>query len=118
MALTLRKRLQKAGLEPDNCFIFGDEPRRKRKPDLAIEVIWTSGGIEKLEIYRRLGVGEVWFWENNHISVHLLERTKYVEMKRSTCLPDLDLALIARLAVVEPTSAAILELREILHQGT
>jgi len=44
LALTLRKRLQKAGLEPDNCFIFGDEPRRKRKPDLAIEVIWTSGG--------------------------------------------------------------------------
>lgn len=115
---TLRNKLKKAGLEPDDCFIFGNTPRRKRKPDLAIEVTWTSGGIEKLEIYRRLGVGEVWFWEKNQIAVYVLGNARYVKSTTSACLPDADLTLLARLAVVEPTSAAILELREILRQGT
>jgi Uma2 family endonuclease len=113
---TLRKRLKKAGLEPDDCLIFGESPQRHEKPDLAIEVIWTSGGIQKLEIYRRLGVGEVWFWEKNRIAVYTLDDDQYVERNGSVCLPELDLSLIARLAVVEPHSAAIRELREILRQ--
>lgn len=29
------------------------------RPHLAIEVIWTSGGVGKLDLYRRLGVAEV-----------------------------------------------------------
>jgi hypothetical protein len=33
------------------------------RPDIAIEVIWTSGGIDKLEVYRKLGVREVWYYE-------------------------------------------------------
>jgi hypothetical protein len=28
-------------------------------PDIAIEVVWTSGGIDKLEVYRGLDVPEV-----------------------------------------------------------
>jgi len=44
-------------LEPDECYLVGDQD--KSAPDLAIEVIGTSGGIDKLEIYRRLDVGEV-----------------------------------------------------------
>ena len=55
---TLKQAPQQAGLEPDECYLVGDQQRDT--PDLAIEVVWTSGGIEKLEIYRRLGVGEVW----------------------------------------------------------
>jgi hypothetical protein len=37
-----------------------------------IEVVWTSGGLGKLEIYRRLGVGEFWQWKRGRIQVHLL----------------------------------------------
>ena len=33
----------------------------KEIPELAIEVVYTSGGIDILKIYRRLGVKEVWF---------------------------------------------------------
>jgi hypothetical protein len=53
---------EKAGAEPDECFMFGSDPGAKERPDLMIEVVWTSGGIDKLEIYRRLKIGEVWFW--------------------------------------------------------
>jgi len=71
---------------------------------------WTSGGIDKLEAYRRLRVGEVWFWKNDLISVHVLERDGYESRDRSVCLQDLDLELVCRLAQVEPTSAAIRQL--------
>ncbi|MEG4506483.1 Uma2 family endonuclease [Microcoleus sp. F6_B4] len=37
---------------------------KKAIPDLAIEVVFTSGGIDKLQLYKRLGIPEVWFWED------------------------------------------------------
>jgi Uma2 family endonuclease len=51
-----------AGGEPDECYIVGAD-QSKDRPDLVIEVIWTSGGIDKLAIYQRLGIDEVWFWD-------------------------------------------------------
>ena len=114
---TLRDKLRKAGLEPDECFIFGDDPKSKPRPDLAIEAVWTSGGIEKLEIYRRLSVGEVWFWKKGAIVVFVLRDGAYVQVERSACLPAVDLALLARLAVVEPTSTAVDELLAALRAG-
>lgn len=47
-----------SGTEPDECYCLYQE---KEFPDLAIEVVLTSGGIDKLKIYQRLGVREVWF---------------------------------------------------------
>jgi hypothetical protein len=53
--------------------------------------VWTSGGINKLEIYRRLGVGEVWFWKGGRIEIHVLRQTEYEHVNRSELFPDLDL---------------------------
>jgi Uma2 family endonuclease len=77
--------------EPDESYCLGT---RKSVPDLAIEVIVTSGGIDTLEIYRRVGVGEVWFWEDGVISVYCLGSTGYELVSKSTLLPELDLRLI------------------------
>src|SRR5262245_10548769 len=52
-AWTLGRAPKAAGLEPDECYIVGSDQRGER-PDLAIEVVWTHGGLDKLEIYRRL----------------------------------------------------------------
>jgi Uma2 family endonuclease len=67
---TLKKRSVKRGVEPDECYVFG--ARRAGRPDLAIEVIWTSGGVDKLEIYRCLQVPEVWVYRRGRIQVHAL----------------------------------------------
>lgn len=107
---TLQKKVKKAGVEPDECYIFGPTPKQKDRPDLVIEIVWTSGGIDKLEAYRRLRVGEVWFWKNDSISVHVLEGNRYEAREQSVCLQDLDLALVCKCAQIEPTSAAIREL--------
>jgi Uma2 family endonuclease len=80
---TLKKKIKRAGVEADECYIFGPTPKLKARPDLAIEIVWTSGGIDKLEVYRRLGVGEVWFWSDDAISVHVLEGTGYKARDRS-----------------------------------
>lgn len=88
----LKHAPRKAGLEPDECYILhaADKPR----PDLAIEVVWTSGGIGKLEIYERLGIGEVWFWIDDEITVHVLTEDGYEQLDRSLCLPDFDFSLV------------------------
>ena len=106
---------EEAGVEPDECYVFGHSPREKQRPDLAIEVIWTSGGLDKLEIYRRLGVGEVWIWKDEQISVFVRAAERFERCERSASVPDIDLDLVARLALVEPTSDAIKQLRASLR---
>ncbi len=90
---TLREGPREAGAEPDECYILGAE-QRKAMPDLVIEVIWTSGGIDKLEIYRRLGIGEVWFWRNGEMHIHVLRGDHYEDSRASSCFPDLDIDLM------------------------
>jgi Uma2 family endonuclease len=107
---TIRNAPAKRGAEPDECYTVGD-PRAKNVPDLAIEVVWTSGGIDKLEIYRGLGVGEVWIWCEGHITVYVLSDDRYQAGRVSRLLPGLDLSLVARLATASPTEA-LSELRK------
>ena len=93
-------------VEPDECYLLG--PRRGRLvPDLAIEVRWTGGGIEKLPIYAALGVKEVWVWDRNVISAHVLRGPTYVRSARSTLLPALELKRLAKYASREDQSKAV-----------
>lgn len=64
---TLEDQALERGTEPDECYVFGEAADPKR-PDLAIEVVWTSGGINKLDVYGALGVREVWFWRKGRIT--------------------------------------------------
>ncbi len=74
--------------EPDESYCLGD---RRTIPDLALEITVTSGGINVLEIYRRIGVAEVWFWEDGVISIYCLRSTGYELVQQSELLPELDL---------------------------
>ncbi len=86
---TVKRRQRKRGLEPDECYVLGEA--LKARPDLAIEVVWTSGGIDKLDAYRGLRVPEMWFWEDGDIHVYVLRRDRYRPAARSKLLPELDL---------------------------
>lgn len=91
---TYREEAERAGIEPDECYILG---RDKAVPDLAIEVENTRSSIDKLEIYRRLKVAEVWVWKKGQFAIYRLSRGKYVLRDRSTVLPELDLAELAEI---------------------
>ena len=90
---TLKEAPKQAGVEPDECYLVGSDQSRET-PDLVIEVVWTSGGIDKLEAYRRLGVREVWFWKKDNIQIHVLESDAYRATNASACLVGLDLPLL------------------------
>ncbi|MBD2304643.1 Uma2 family endonuclease [Chroococcidiopsis sp. FACHB-1243] len=110
---TFRKEESQAGAEPDESYCIATE---KDFPDLAIEVVVTGGGINKLELYRRLGVREVWFWQNENFYLYYLrEETPdrfqqnfgYERIERSEILPNLDISLLAEcLSNSNPLAAA------------
>ena len=90
---------------------------RKEAPDLAIEVVWTHGGIEKLEIYRGLGVGEVWIWKDGALAVFVLVGAAYQRVERSRLLPELDLALLSSFLDHDGQTQAVRAFRAALRQG-
>lgn len=110
---TLENKAKDGGIEPDECYVFGDlgEPTR---PDLAIEVVWTSGGVKKLEIYLKLGVKEVWFWRRGRVTVHVLAGERYDESASSAVLPGIDLVQLASYLDRPSASQAMREYRAAL----
>lgn len=115
---TVRNRLKKAGAEPDECYCIGEE---KNIPDLAIEVIITSGSLDKLETYRRLGVAEVWLWGSNRLKLyHLREETPsaflethgYEQIVLSELLPELNISLLEQCTLISDQIQAIDEFEQ------
>ncbi|MDC3956298.1 Uma2 family endonuclease [Polyangium jinanense] len=114
---TLKNALVGRGLEPDACYALGVPGGDL--PQLAIEVVWTSGGLNKLDIYRSLGVGEVWIWERGAgFSVHVLRDGRYEKATRSALLPELDLALLQSFVESPNQSQAVRAFREALRGST
>jgi Uma2 family endonuclease len=107
---TLEKKEDACGIEPDECYVFGNVPDPAR-PDPAIEVIWTSGSVDKLDIYPRLGVQEVWFWRRGRLTAHVLRGESYAEAGESEVLAGIDLAELARYLDRPTASQAIREYR-------
>jgi Uma2 family endonuclease len=94
------------------CYILHEVG--KPRPDLAIEVVWTSGGINKLEIYRRLGVPEVWSWINGRVDVFVLANDAYVQVDTSPSVPNFPFHLIDELIELPSLSAVRKRVREYL----
>ena len=111
---TLRNAPKASGIEPDECYIIGADQRAER-PDLAIEVDCTSGGIDKLEIYRRLEVAEVWTWQDGQISIRVLRDGSYEQVDRSEKLPGIDLQLVTTLLDQPTAMQAVRALRTALQ---
>jgi Uma2 family endonuclease len=103
------------GAEPDECYVFGDVDAPDR-PDLAIEVVWTSGRIDKLDVYRKLGVKEIWYWRKGEIHPYVLRGAQYKRGARSKALPALDLVELASFVEHGSTSRAIRAYRTSLRK--
>jgi Uma2 family endonuclease len=111
---TIKSKLAQRGAEPDECYLLeplGDDPSR---PDIAIEVVRSSGGLNKLEVYRALGVPEVWFWQDGRLDVYGLDGDQYQSLERSRKLPSLDPALIESCMTAPTQTEAIQQLRRSL----
>ena len=66
---TYRDITRQVGKEPDSSFCFNT---LKQVPDLAIEVVFSSGSTDELKKYQKLEVKEVWFWLDNELEIYVL----------------------------------------------
>jgi len=113
---TLKDEPSEAGAEPDECYILGP-PGARDIPDLAIEVEWSHGGVAKHEIYRRLGVRELWTLQRDgRLVVRVLVKGSYVEQERSKVLPKLDVAWLTSFLQYESQSGAARALRDAMRK--
>jgi len=99
------KTLEREGevsAQADQSYWIG---QAKPIPDLAIEVVFTSGNTAKLSKYRALGVTEVWFWEDGTLALYHLRNDGYQRIDRSELpgLEVLDLDLLKRCILIGET---------------
>jgi Uma2 family endonuclease len=93
-----RKDLAK-GLEPDQCYYIQNEALVRGveqidlaqfpPPDLAVEIDITSSSLNRFSIYAALQVPEIWRYDGESLSIHILIGGEYVLRDRSIALPAL-----------------------------
>lgn len=99
---TFKSSLMKRGLEPDSCFwIQGDDPARgakdwidgvHRPPDLAIEIAVSRGVVDRLEVFAKLGVPELWVFDGSELKAfERVDDQGYQEVSHSVAFPFLTL---------------------------
>lgn len=114
---TFRKEARERGAEPDECYCVGHEVDSDEieAPDIAIEVVLTSGGLDKLRIYAGLGVREVWFWCDDAFQVFVLDGEDYKPVPASTFLPELDVEQLAGFVRMPNQHQAVVAFRDLLR---
>jgi Uma2 family endonuclease len=65
-------------------------------PDLAVEIDITSRSQNSLQVYRDLGVPEVWIYNGSRLRINRLENGEYVERESSLAFPNLPILEIVR----------------------
>jgi len=94
---TMKKQKRDKGNEPDACFYVQSAPLIGNRiqldfavdppPDIAVEVNVHHASDDKFSIYAGLGVGEVWLFDRQKLTIHLLQQGQYVEAEASRALP-------------------------------
>jgi Uma2 family endonuclease len=95
---TLRRRRRLRGIEPDRCYWIANAHRmagrrdlnlsRDPPPDLAIEVDVTHSSLDRMAIYARLRVPEVWRLEADTLTFHVLgSNRRYAAATHSLAFP-------------------------------
>lgn len=102
---TIYEKMKAGGAEPDDCFYFGDITRvpqnraldfkRDPPPDLAIEIDHTSGSLDKLPIYARFAIPEIWRVAKSGISIKVLTGNSYQDVPASRLFPFLAVETLA-----------------------
>lgn len=110
---TFRREDKERGLEPDECYC---RDRDSEVPDVALEVVRTNPLLDKLEVYRGLGVREVWIFREGTFSIVVLRGAIYESVPASVVFPEVDFAAIARFAVMTDQHAALRSFRDELRR--
>jgi Uma2 family endonuclease len=96
---TFKRKTFKRGFEPDSCFYFKHAAQIRIKdridlsvdppPELVVEIEITRAAIRKFPIFAKIGVPEVWRFDGNQVTIHILRGEAYFQQERSLALPRL-----------------------------
>jgi Uma2 family endonuclease len=105
-SITLKRRIAKRGIEPDNCYYIQNELALRGRetlnletdppPDLAIEIDITSSSVNKLGIYSALGIAELWRYNGRDLKFYQLREGQYIECEFSIAFPIVSVSDISR----------------------
>jgi Uma2 family endonuclease len=118
-AWLLEDRKRRAGKEPDACYIVGTNWEPRERPDFAVEVEWSRRNLDKLEVYRRLGVREVWIWDGPRVStitIYVFFRGAWRQRARSKALPALNVDQMCSFLTRSTATSAMAAYREALKR--
>jgi len=120
MGQATQEKGELVSLQPDESYSFTSP---KKIPDLAVEVILTSGNIGKLKKYCLLGVPEVWLWEDGILDIYQLNLNapisdrQYSKSNVSQFLPNLDITTFQRCILSASPLEALKTFRQTFRQG-
>ncbi len=117
---TLRKRIQRKGLEPDKCFWFAHERQMRGKskwkalkdppPDLALEIEISRSALNRMKIYAALRVPEVWRCNRKMLRVYRLNKKGAFEPQNgSLVFPFLPMAELHKFLRLEEDQLSVLK---------
>ena len=97
-SVTLKRKIMKRGLEPDKCFWIANEVkirgikridlRKHPPPDLALEIDVTRKSLNRMSIYAKLRIPEVWRLAKNTLTFYALQANgTYAEIPNSLSFP-------------------------------
>ena len=97
-ATTLKREDLDRGLEADESFYLANAHRIRGKktldmridppPDLTIEAVYSHAAEAALEVYRRLGVPEVWIADQTRLAIQILDANNhYHDSPQSLAFP-------------------------------
>jgi Uma2 family endonuclease len=127
---TFKRRRRKRGLEPDQCYWIASEALVRGKttidlrtdppPDLAVEVDVTRSSLNRMSIYARLGMPELWRYDGGQLTCYVLGSDgRYQEQTHSRAFPQLapaDLLPFLSLASTVDANAAVRQFRQWVRQ--
>jgi Uma2 family endonuclease len=112
-SMTLESEESQVKREADESYELGLD---RDRPDLAIEIIITSGGISKLLAYQRLKISEVWLWEKGLLSIYRLTEDGYQLSEKSIVLPDLNISLLIDCMNLSSHTQSLQQFRQVYNQ--
>ncbi len=91
------------GAEPDSCYYIQNVDRIQGRrvdlasdlpPDLVVEVDISSPSSRRIEIYKQLGVAEIWRYSEGRVQINRLQNAAYVLCDSSPTFPIVSTAII------------------------
>lgn len=126
---TFEREEAEQGVEPDSCFYIQNAERVNLEddaplnlpPDLVVEVDITSSSRSRLQIYKIMGVPEIWRYNRQGFAILQLYGSEYVECESSLTFPKISAeflkVLIEQSKQAKDQNAIIRELRKWLQNA-